>query len=137
MTPVTVEDLQAATAGLVSFTAELDAPRFARGLGDDGLLAGLRTMGEARKALDVLSAALSSEVDRRSTRDRGYDGLAQATRFRSATSLIQTSRGSRPPTCGGPPRRGTISLPLPLPLPLPPAAAMTPRSRQRLRGSAR
>ncbi len=64
-----------------------------RNLGDEALVEWARAAGDARKVLDLVIASLASEIDRRSTRDRGYSGLAQATGFRNATSLIQNITG--------------------------------------------
>ena len=63
-------------------------------LSDDDLLAGLRAVAEARKSLDVVSAAFAAEVERRSGRELGYRGLAQRTGHRTATSLIQNVTGT-------------------------------------------
>ena len=63
------------------------------GLDDDDLLGLLAEATEARKALDVILATGSAEVARRSTRERGYDGLAQRNGVRTGTALVQQITG--------------------------------------------
>ena len=63
------------------------------GLDDDELLGLLADATEARKALELIVAAGSAEVARRSTRDRGYGGLAQKKGHRTSTGLVQQITG--------------------------------------------
>ena len=62
-------------------------------LSDDVLLGALADAADARKALDLVVASLSAEVAHRSTRDLGYDGLAQRQGHRNVTSLVQNITG--------------------------------------------
>lgn len=92
--PVTPTARLAAAAARVGATlGDGDVPVRAAGLGDDVLLDALTQATEARKALDLIMAGLSAEVGRRSTRDRGYSGLAQRQGHRNPTSLVQTITG--------------------------------------------
>ena len=63
------------------------------GLSDDGLLGLLTDATEARNALDLVIATASAEAHRRSSRDLGYDGLAQRRGHRNGTSLVQNITG--------------------------------------------
>lgn len=63
------------------------------GLGDDDLLGLLADATEARKALELIVAAGSAEVARRSARDLGYGGLAQKKGHRTSTGLVQQITG--------------------------------------------
>jgi transposase len=62
-------------------------------LTDEALLGALADAADARRALDLMVASLSAEVAHRSTRDRGYDGLAQRHGHRNVTSLVQNITG--------------------------------------------
>ena len=63
------------------------------GLDDDELLGLLTDATEARKALELIVAAGSAEVARRSARDLGYGGLAQKKGHRTGTGLVQQITG--------------------------------------------
>ena len=63
------------------------------GLADDDLLALLADTTEARKALELIVAGASAEVSRRSSRELGYDGLAQRKGLRTGTALVQHLTG--------------------------------------------
>lgn len=90
----TISRLREATVRVASVVGEVDPAVAAARLGDDALLAALGDVAEARKALDVLGAVYSAEVERRSARELGYSGLAQRTGHRTATSLIQNVTGA-------------------------------------------
>src|SRR5690349_21223932 len=62
-------------------------------LSDDALTAALKDAADGRHAADLVIATLSGDVDRRSARDRGREGLAQRTGHRSGASLVQTLTG--------------------------------------------
>lgn len=62
-------------------------------LGDDELLGLLADATETRKALELIVAAASAEVTRRSARDLGYGGLAQKKGHRTGTGLVQHITG--------------------------------------------
>jgi Domain of unknown function (DUF222) len=47
-----------------------------------------------RRAFDALAASVAGEIDLRSRRELGYNGLAQSKGFRSAEDLIQSLSGS-------------------------------------------
>lgn len=72
----------------------LEAPDTALdALDDDALLGLLADTAEARKALELIVAAASAEVSRRSARDLGYGGLAQRKGLRTGTALVQHVTG--------------------------------------------
>lgn len=86
--------LTAAVAALCTTVPDTaDASATVTGLTDESLLAGLTHLADARRALDVLGATFTAEVDRRSARDLGYDGLAQRTGHGTGTSLVQSVTG--------------------------------------------
>lgn len=60
---------------------------------DDGLLALLTDASNARNAAELIVAAASAEIDRRSRRELGYEGLAQRRGHRNGTSLVQNITG--------------------------------------------
>ncbi|GAA1933253.1 hypothetical protein GCM10009775_26550 [Microbacterium aoyamense] len=62
-------------------------------LDDDDLLTLMTDASAARSAIDVIVAAASAEVGRRSVRELGYAGLAQRKGHRNATSLVQNITG--------------------------------------------
>ena len=63
------------------------------GLADETLLEAQAVLAEHRRTVDVFSAALASEIDRRSARQLGHDGLAQRLGFVSPAALIQSVTG--------------------------------------------
>ncbi|MBD3943075.1 DUF222 domain-containing protein [Microbacterium sp. NEAU-LLC] len=62
-------------------------------LDDDDLLRLLADAADTRKALELIVAAASSEVSRRSARELGYRGLAQRKGLRTGTALVQQITG--------------------------------------------
>lgn len=62
-------------------------------LADDEMLALLADATDARRTLDLIVAACSAEVEHRSARERGYDGLAQRQGVRTGTALVQQITG--------------------------------------------
>jgi hypothetical protein len=62
-------------------------------LSDEALLDAQRVVAGHQQALDVVSASLAGEIDRRSARELGYDGLAQKAGFVSPAALIQSITG--------------------------------------------
>jgi hypothetical protein len=60
---------------------------------DDALLAAQAALAEHRRTVDVFSAALAGEIDRRSARELGYDGLAARLGFVNPAALIQSVTG--------------------------------------------
>ncbi|HKP05696.1 MAG TPA: HNH endonuclease [Microbacterium sp.] len=62
-------------------------------LTDDDLLRLLTDTTEARKALELIVAGASAEVARRSSRELGYEGLAQRKGLRTGTALVQHITG--------------------------------------------
>lgn len=85
--------LSAATARVVAAIGDTDPATSVATLDDDTLLALLTDAADARNAIDLLIAAASAETARRSSRDRGYDGLAQRKGHRNVTSLVQHITG--------------------------------------------
>ncbi|MDN3496130.1 DUF222 domain-containing protein [Planococcus sp. APC 4015] len=72
---------------------EHDATIVVGAMDDDTLLTALTDAASARTAIDLLTAAMSAEVARRSARDLGYEGLAQRKGHRTVTSLVQNITG--------------------------------------------
>ena len=62
-------------------------------LSDDALLDAQREIAVRRRELDVEAALIAGELDRRSARELGYDGLAQRLGFLSSAALIQSVDG--------------------------------------------
>lgn len=60
---------------------------------DGSLLDAQRVLAEHRRTVDVFSAALAGEIDRRSSRELGYAGLAVRSGFLSSEALIQSVTG--------------------------------------------
>ena len=69
-------------------TADAVAP-----LPDDALLALHRSLAEQRRRLDASLAVVSAEIDHRSRRELGADGLAQTHGLRSGEALVQQISG--------------------------------------------
>ncbi|MFS0733164.1 HNH endonuclease [Microbacterium sp. 1P10UB] len=61
---------------------------------DDGLLALLADCADAQRSLSLLVAVATAEVERRSDRSRGYDGLSQRLGHRTGTDLVQSLTGT-------------------------------------------
>ena len=79
----------ARTAQSVVALGLVDAPALAA-LTDESLLAAHAVVTEHRRHADSLAARLAGELERRSSRDAGYSGLAQRKGFGSAESMIQS-----------------------------------------------
>jgi len=62
-------------------------------LTDAGLLDEQREIAARRRALDVRAALVAGEIERRSARALGYDGLAARAGFLSSAALIQSITG--------------------------------------------
>ena len=62
-------------------------------LSDVALLDEQRSLAAQRRQLDVRAAIVAGEIERRSARSLGYDGLAQRAGFLSAAALIQSVGG--------------------------------------------
>ncbi|MCU1556151.1 MAG: hypothetical protein JWN09_146 [Microbacteriaceae bacterium] len=60
----------------------------------DELLSSLRTIAEVRRVLDARASLVAGEINHRSRRELGYEGLAQRTGFRTPEALIQHETGS-------------------------------------------
>lgn len=60
---------------------------------DEALLRAMGDVAEVRNAADLVLATLAAEAARRSTREHGYDGLAQRKGHRSVGSLVQNVTG--------------------------------------------
>ncbi|WP_345800535.1 DUF222 domain-containing protein [Microbacterium sp. AZCO] len=88
-----IQRLGEATACIATVVGDREISAAATAVCDDELIAALSAVADARRALDVVGAALSSEIDRRSRRELGYSGLAQRTGHRTATTLIQSVTG--------------------------------------------
>jgi hypothetical protein len=63
------------------------------GFTDDALLAAQAALAEHRRTVDLFSAALAGEIDRRSARELGHDGLAARLGFVNPAALIQSVTG--------------------------------------------
>lgn len=64
-----------------------------RHVSDAELTAALARCAEARRRVDAVLAGLAGEVERRSARERGYDGLAQASGARTPDILVSQLTG--------------------------------------------
>jgi len=62
-------------------------------LTDDALLDAQRSVASRRRSLEVEAALIAGEIERRSARSFGYDGLAQRLGFLSTAALIQSVTG--------------------------------------------
>src|SRR4051812_48265045 len=91
--PSPVAWLAAATGRLAEAIGHGDVATAVVTLVDDSLLQVLTDATEARKALDIVLAAGSAEVARRSARDLGYESLAQRKGHRNGTALVQQITG--------------------------------------------
>jgi Domain of unknown function (DUF222) len=59
-------------------------------LPDDALLAAHSLLSDHRRHADIYAAFIAGEIERRSSREAGYSGLAQRKGFGSAEALLQT-----------------------------------------------
>lgn len=93
---VILEDtFTAALAAVASSTAALPLDVAAvRPLGDDELLGLQQTLADAHRTIDACQALVAGEVEHRSRRELGYDGLAQRSGFRTPEALVQHMTGS-------------------------------------------
>jgi hypothetical protein len=62
-------------------------------LSDDALIDLQRDLAAARRTIDAHAAAVAAEIDHRSRRELGYDGLAQRRGARTADALVQQVTG--------------------------------------------
>ena len=62
-------------------------------LSDDALLDAQRSVASRRRSLEAEAALIAGEIERRSARSLGYDGLAQRLGFLSSAALIQSVDG--------------------------------------------
>ncbi len=85
--------LAASVARLGELMGDRDASSCAAELTDEALLGGLGIVADARKALDLLGAAFSAEIERRSDRALGGAGLAKRTGHANGASLVQSVTG--------------------------------------------
>lgn len=85
--------LVTATESIAARLGDADATAIVPALDDAGILDGLQEIADARKALDLLTAVFTAEVDVRSARELGYTGLAQRTGRRTGTDLVQRVTG--------------------------------------------
>ncbi len=79
----------ARTAQSVVALGLVDAPALAA-LSDDSLLAAHSVLTQHRRHADILAARLAGELERRSSSEAGYSGIAQRQGFGSAESMIQS-----------------------------------------------
>ncbi len=101
--------LRSALAELLSAaSACLSETQEVGGLPDDELLGSLRTLAEAERVLETAAAALSAEIQHRSRRELGYDGLAQRHGARTPEALVQVVTGSTASTARRLVRVGTL-----------------------------
>lgn len=82
-----------AVARMSEVMADRDVAAFVGAADDEALLGVLSDASEARKALELIVGAATAEVGHRSTRERGYTGLAQRKGHRNVTSLVQNITG--------------------------------------------
>ncbi|MEP6479500.1 MAG: DUF222 domain-containing protein [Rhodoglobus sp.] len=87
MTETTLE------APRMAFDGARVTPSLLSALGDDALLGLQASLAETRRLIDADSAIVAAEVDRRSSRELGYDGLAQKRGARTPEALVQQVTG--------------------------------------------
>lgn len=80
-------------AALADVSAAL-APRAATALSDDELIETQRSLAEIRRRVDAAAAVIAAEIRLRSSRELGYDGLAQRLGARTPELLVQQLTGS-------------------------------------------
>jgi hypothetical protein len=85
----TTERLTAASARVAAAIGGADVGA----VDDDALLRAMGDVAEVRNAADLVLATLAAEAARRSTRDRGYEGLAQRKGHRNVGGLVQNVTG--------------------------------------------
>lgn len=85
--------LAAAISRVCAMVGDGDASVAVGRLDDGEVLARLDDVAIARRSLDVITSALTAEVEKRSTREAGYAGLAQKTGHRTGTDLVQHITG--------------------------------------------
>lgn len=93
MSPLAPQRLLDAAQRLAAAFGASEPAGAARALDDEALLRVLRDVAVAQKALQLIGACVTAEVDRRSARELGYDGLAQRTGHRTGTDLVQSVTG--------------------------------------------
>lgn len=77
------------TARSVVALGLVDAPAL-EALTDDALLAAHSVLTEHRRHADSLAARLAGELERRSSREAGYSGLAQRRGFGTTEAMLQS-----------------------------------------------
>ncbi|GAA2001890.1 HNH endonuclease signature motif containing protein [Microbacterium ulmi] len=87
------ERLLAAVERVAAVIARADVSAAVGTLGDEEVLALLADASAACNVLDLVVAAGSAEIARRSDRAAGYQGLAQRRGHRTVTSLVQSITG--------------------------------------------
>jgi hypothetical protein len=80
-------------AALADLSAAFTPPS-ATALDDHALIEAQRTLAEIRRRVDAAASAVAAEIDHRSRRELGYDGLAQRLGFRTPELLVQRVTGS-------------------------------------------
>lgn len=99
----TLTDVEASAAALAR-SAAVETVR----LSDDELLEFQRRLSRANRSLETASAALAAEIEHRSRRELGYDGLAQRHGFRTPEAMVQHTTGSTSATARRLVRVGTM-----------------------------
>lgn len=85
--------LVAAASRVAEVFGDADTAVVVGGFDDETLLNAMTDAAQARAAIDLLTAAMSAEVARRSARELGHAGLAQRKGHRNVTSLVQNITG--------------------------------------------
>src|SRR4051812_18002218 len=96
-------ELASAAAGCLAWLREVG------GLSDDDLLDTQRQLAESQRVLATAAAAMAAEVQHRSRRELGYDGLAQKRGMRTAEALVQAVTGAPSSTARRLVRVGTLA----------------------------
>lgn len=104
--------LDVAGRRVLAVFGDRDASVVVAGLDDDDLLSVMTDAAAARDAVNVVLAAASAEVARRSAREFGYAGLAQRKGHRNVTSLVQNLTGQTRADVGQGLRTGEDLLPV-------------------------
>ncbi|WP_051172599.1 HNH endonuclease [Microbacterium indicum] len=89
----TTRELLDQAAGLIGDACAAADPT---ALSGEALTSVLFAIGQARRALDALSATVAAEVDSRSSRDRGRESLARRAGFANPNAFISTVAGTTP-----------------------------------------
>jgi hypothetical protein len=101
------------TYSALADTSVTFAPAPVRPLDDEALIEALRMLEEIRRRVDAAAAIVAAEIDHRSRRELGYDGLAQRLGARTPQALVQQVAGTTSQTARSLVRIGTLMMEAP------------------------